>query len=184
MSKTDRQTEQVEDLYRQAGPAVLGYLTRRAATPEEAADLFGEVLVVLWRRRRDLPPAGQDRLWLFVVARNVLANHRRQAVRHRQAAAALAEQLRAVGTTPTEHGSTLNLRAALDQLDPVDREIIQLSVWEEFTSAEIGTVLDLPAATVRTRLRRARLRLRHDLDLQDEDEQASRQPALTGPHHR
>ncbi|RYG05141.1 MAG: hypothetical protein EOO02_04445, partial [Chitinophagaceae bacterium] len=34
--------------------------------------------------------------------------------------------------------------------------MIQLSIWERFTSSEIGTLLDLPAETVRTRLRRAR----------------------------
>lgn len=177
---TDRHAEQVETLYRETGPAVLGYLTRRAANPEEAADLFGEVLVVLWRRRRDLPPTGQDRLWLFVVARNVLANHRRRTGRHHQAAAALAEQLRAVTTTPPDPSRTLDLHVALDGLDPIDRDIIQLSVWDGFTSAEIGSLLDLSADTVRTRLRRARLRLRHDLDLPDQDDPDGRQAALTG----
>lgn len=184
MSRADRQTEQVELLYRQAGPAVLGYLTRRVASPEEAADLFGEVLVVLWRRRAELPPTGQDRLWLFVVARHVLANHRRRAVRHRRTAKALAEQLRSVEVTPTDLGQALDLRAAIDCLDPLDQEMIQLSVWEGFTSTEIGTLLDLSANTVRTRLHRARLRLRHDLGLQKDDEQDDRQPALTGPKNK
>ena len=180
MSRRDRRTEQVEALYRQTGPAVLGYLTRRVASPEQAADLFGEVLVVLWRRRGDLPPAGQDRLWLFVVARNVLANHQRQAVRHRHVTTALAEQLRSVVAEPPDLDQALDLHAALDGLQPLDREMIQLSTWEGFTSAEIGALLEMPADTVRSRLRRTRNRLRQDLNLTD-DQQSARQAALSGP---
>lgn len=181
MSRVEAQTAQVEDLYRQAGPAVLGYLTRRVATTEEAADLLGEVLVVLWRRRSDLPPTGQDRLWLFVIARNVLANHRRRTVRHRQATEALNEQLRTVATAAADTSRTLDLHAALDNLDPLDRDMIQLSIWERFTSSEIGTLLDMPPETVRTRLRRTRERLRHDLDLPDDENRNERQPVLSGP---
>ena len=183
MSKLEEQTAQVEELYREAGPAVLGYLTRRVATTEEAADLLGEVLVVLWRRRSDLPPAGKDRLWLFVIARNVLANHRRRTVRHRQAAAALNEQLRTVATGAADTSRTLDLHAALDNLDPLDpldRDMIQLFIWERFTSSEIGTLLDMPPETVRTRLRRARERLRHDLDLPDDENRDERRPVLFG----
>lgn len=184
MSRVEEQTAQVETLYREAGPAVLGYLTRRVATTEEAADLLGEVLVVLWRRRSDLPPAGQDRLWLFVIARNVLANHRRWTVRHREAAAALSEQLRTVTMAMVDTSRTLDLHAALNNLDSLDREMIQLSIWERFTSSEIGTLLNMPPETVRTRLRRARDRLRHDLDLPEDGNRNERQPALAGPEMR
>ncbi len=140
-------------------------ITRRVAAPEEAADLFGEVLVVLWRRRNELPPAGRDRLWLFVVARNVLANHQRRAVRHRHETTALADQLKSVLAEPPDLARTLDLHTALDNLPSLDREIIQLFIWEGFTSSEIGARLDIPADTVRSRLRRIRTRLRHDLNL-------------------
>lgn len=99
MSLYDRQAAQVEALYDKAGPAVLGYLTRRVDSAEEAADLFSEIMVVLWRRRAALPPPGEDRLWLFGVARNILANHRRQTVRHRAVATALAQELVVTAST-------------------------------------------------------------------------------------
>jgi RNA polymerase sigma-70 factor (ECF subfamily) len=59
----------------------------------------------------------------------------------------------------------LDVRRALQRLRPIDAEIITLAVWEGFTSPEIGTMLGLPAETVRTRMRRARARLRSDLGL-------------------
>ena len=176
---------QLDALYREAGPAVLGYLTRRADAPGQAADLFGEVLVVLCRRRDDLPPPGEDRLWLFGIARHVLANHQRQAIRRREVTAALAAHLQSIVTEPVDVDHIIDLHAAIDNLPAIDREIVQLTTWEGFTSTEIGTLLTMPAATIRTRLHRALARLRHDLNLIDDDSdgnQAQPQTPMPASH--
>lgn len=164
MSTTDNQ---VEALYRDHGHRVLGYLARRVTRPEDAADLFSEVLEVTWRRRHDLPPSPEDVLWVFGVARNVLANQRRAGLRRDTATRALARAVRHATPAPQashEVENGLDLRQALAALSDLDREIICLTAWEGLTSAEAGTVLALPAATVRSRLRRARVQLRQHLD--------------------
>lgn len=51
-------------LTRACGPRVLAYLTRRCPEREDAADLFGETLTVLWRRRDDVPGDDQELLRL------------------------------------------------------------------------------------------------------------------------
>lgn len=160
MSTTD---DQVEALYRDHGHRVLGYLTRRVARPEDAADLLSEVLEVTWRRRHDLPPSPDDVLWVFGVARNVLANQRRSGLRRDSATRALARTLnvvagRASATDAVDAG--VDVGRALAQLSDLDREIICLTGWEGLTSSEVGTVLNLPPATVRSRLGRARAKLR------------------------
>ena len=155
---------QVEALYRDHGHRVLAYLVRRAACPEDAADVMGEVMVTTWRRREDLPASPDDVPWLFGVARNTLANHRRAAVRRGEVTARLATAVRE--TAPDRTGATdtsIDVRRALERLDPLDREILTLDVWEGLTSAEIGVVVGMPAATVRSRLLRARRRLRTPL---------------------
>jgi DNA-directed RNA polymerase specialized sigma24 family protein len=48
----------------------------------------------------------------------------------------------------------------LASLPPSDAEIIRLIAWEGLSPAEVAIVLDMPAATVRTRLHRARIKLR------------------------
>ena len=159
--------DQVKALYRDHGHRVLGYLARRVTRPEDAADLFSEVLEVTWRRRADLPPSPDDVLWVYGVARNVLANQRRAGLRRDTATQALARAVRdEVPPTPpgNEVETGLDLRRALAALGHLDREIICLTAWEGLTSAEVGAVLDLPPATVRSRLRRARAQLRQLLN--------------------
>jgi RNA polymerase sigma factor (sigma-70 family) len=160
---SDRQ-EQVESLYRTQGVRVLGYLLRRVQEPDDAADLLSEVLVTAWRRRDALPQPPDDILWLFGVARNVLANDRRASRRRDTATRALADVLRTkVVQDDADIAEALDVRAALARLPEQEREIVQLTAWEGLTSDEVGRLLGIPAATVRSRLTRARSRLRHDL---------------------
>ena len=66
-----------------------------------------------------------------------------------------------VGADPADLGGDDDVvRAALAMLPPNDREVIQLTIWEELSAPEVAAVLGLPPATVRTRLHRARRRLR------------------------
>jgi RNA polymerase sigma-70 factor (ECF subfamily) len=56
------------------------------------------------------------------------------------------------------------LLAALGALEPQERALVVLRHVLDYSSSEIGKVLDLPPATVRTRLRRALGRLRELLE--------------------
>ncbi len=97
------------------------------------------------------------------MARNVLANQRRAGLRRDTAIRALARAVsHPAPPAPPSHEveDSLDLRQALDALSEPDREIICLTAWEGLTSSEAGAVLDLPPATVRSRLRRARIQLR------------------------
>ena len=141
---------------------VLRYATRRVAQPADAADVLVEVFSVAWRRRRQVPPPPQDRLWLFGVARRAVANHRRGERRR----SALQDRLRAsldVSFPIDEHPSLdepgRSVATAMAALDPGDRELLRLSAWEQLTPSGIATVVGVPAATVRVRLHRARARL-------------------------
>jgi RNA polymerase sigma-70 factor (ECF subfamily) len=53
--------------------------------------------------------------------------------------------------------------AALARLRPRDREVIQLSMWEELPQAAIGELLDCSDRAVTMRLHRALRRLEHEL---------------------
>ncbi len=54
----------------------------------------------------------------------------------------------------------LRVRTAVKRLPAEQRRLLMLRYWHGLSAAEIARRLNLPAATVRTRLRRARLRLR------------------------
>ena len=156
-------SRRVEELYRDHGRQVLGYLARRSSA-DEAADLMADVFEVVWRRRKHLPAPGEEKLWAFGVARNVLLNHQRgQRRRNHHETRQLADGIREATRTLTR--AEQDLRAALELLDPHDREIITLTFWEGFNFVEVAALLHQPAPTIRTRYRRARLRLHSALQL-------------------
>lgn len=69
------------------------------------------------------------------------------------------------GYTDSEIEFSIPVREALEKLDEVSKEIILLSVVAGFKSHEIGKIMDLPSATVRTKQKRALSKLREELEL-------------------
>src|SRR6201999_686174 len=81
-------------LYRDHGRAILEYALRRVADREDAADVVAETFLVVWRRMEEVPIGDGARLWLYGVARNVLANMHRAERRRTRLGRRLAETLR------------------------------------------------------------------------------------------
>lgn len=154
-----------DDLHAQLARPLLGYLIRRAASPEDAADLLAEAMTIAWTQRHALPPEDERRPWLFGIARNLLAQHRRHRTRRNKQIGQLAEALLSVeqSRVPTIE-LRIDLIRALRRLDRVDAEIITLSAWEGLSSTEISQILSIPASTVRVRLKRTREKLQRHLE--------------------
>ncbi|TCC49771.1 RNA polymerase sigma factor [Kribbella capetownensis] len=140
---------------------LLGYALRRVASPDDAADIVADTMLVAWRRFDEVPVDGTARLYLYGVARRVLANHRRGEIRRDRLAERLRLQL--AEATPDQTSladSTVAIREALAKLSDNDRELLMLTGWDGLDPREAAVVLGVPARTVRTRLHRARVRLR------------------------
>ncbi len=143
---------------------LLGYALRRSGSPEDAADIVAETMLVAWRRLDQLPQDETVRLWLYGVARRVLANHRRGQVRRERLGDLLRAQLE--NLTPDHAGeveANTVILAAMNDLSEDDRELIRLTTWEHLDPQQAAVVLGVPARTVRTRLHRARTRLKKAL---------------------
>jgi RNA polymerase sigma-70 factor (ECF subfamily) len=157
-------SERFAQLYADHGPDLLVYALRRVERSEDAAEILAETFVVAWRRVGDVPDGREALLWLYGVARLILANHRRGELRRVR----LTERLRTevFATQPAFSGPDVERTAlleALKRLNPMDREVLLLAGWEELEPAEIARVLGISAVTSRGRLHRARRRLRKEL---------------------
>ena len=165
---------------------LLGYALRRTDDAEDAADVVSETFLVAWRRLADVPEGSDARLWLYGVARRVLANQRRGTERRDR----LGERLRHdLAAAVPDHAGMLTARAdvtaALSRLGVVDQEVLQLTAWEGLDPREIATVLGVPAGAVRTRLSRARARLRRELgDDRAVDGHVPGDPLTSAPRNR
>ncbi len=162
------------------GPDVYAYLVRRA--PADAEDLLGRVWVEAYASRRSFDPArGSARSWLFGVARHVLLRHwrdRRPDPGDPMLTATPVDPWDEVDARLDSAALAGPLRAALGGLPEVDREMLLLIAWEQFTPTEAAAVVGIPPVTARTRLHRARSRMRtaletdHPPDAEDEPDPA------------
>ncbi|NNF11144.1 MAG: RNA polymerase subunit sigma-24, partial [Acidimicrobiia bacterium] len=67
-------------LYDRHYDAIHSYFLRRTDT-SSAPDLTAEVFLVAWRRIDDVPRGEDTLLWLYGVAANMAAHHRRSSAR-------------------------------------------------------------------------------------------------------
>jgi RNA polymerase sigma-70 factor, ECF subfamily len=153
------QTEaaRMEALADRLAPALLGYFARRVPEPADTADLVGETFLVLWRRTADVPEdPDAARMWAFGIARRVLSTYYRTGARRSALTARLRAELEVIAEDTHTDPQVTALRASLDRLDPLDREIVRLVHWDGFTLAEAARLLGKRPGTVRSRYHRAR----------------------------
>jgi RNA polymerase sigma-70 factor (ECF subfamily) len=152
-------------LYDESIPRVYRYVSRALAPHlADLDDLVAEVYLVAWRRIDNVPPSPEDLLWLFGVARNVVAHHRRSM------ALRLRLQDRVVRERPVHEP---DLEVPNEVLDAVrhlphrEREALHLVVWEGLSTEEAATVIGCSPNAVRIRVHRARRRLTDRLRIKD-----------------
>jgi RNA polymerase sigma-70 factor (ECF subfamily) len=147
-------------LYREHGRAILAYALRRTGSPEDAADAVAETFLVAWRRLNEVP-IGEARLWLYGVARRVIANQDRAERRRTALGQRLSQTLSTDLATHAPAGAeAAAVLRAMAGLRPEDRELLLLVSWEDLTPAQAAKVLGISALAARSRLHRARRRLR------------------------
>lgn len=143
---------------REVAEPVRRYLARRT-DPDTAEEAFAEVLLVCWRRVGDLP--AEPLPWVYVVARNCLANAERSRRRRERLTARLRSvERQPVVPDPADTPDHAGLHRALARLRSGDAELLRLWAWEDLTPGEIATVLGVTENAAAIRLHRAKRRLR------------------------
>jgi RNA polymerase sigma factor (sigma-70 family) len=159
---TVRADEQCAALYRRHGAEILRYCRRKLAEPADAEDVAQQVFVraygALLRGERVRLP----RHWLLRIARNEC---RRFAARRRRVEEVGFDE--AIDVAPVDEGaqwSPAEIRRALDELVPTQRQALVLRELEGRPYTEIARELRLTVSAVETLLFRARRSLREQLD--------------------
>jgi RNA polymerase sigma-70 factor (ECF subfamily) len=143
------------------------YLVRRVGAG--AADgVLADVFRIAFERRAAFDRDRADaRPWLYGIATNVLAKHRRAEARRLRATAELAQSRELPADAADGAAAALDARElwprvaeAISALPPGERDALLLHVWEDLPYEEVATALGVPVGTVRSRIHRARRRLR------------------------
>ncbi len=156
--------ERFEALYTDEYASIYGYVYRRLHyAASEVPDLVAEVFSVAWRRLDDLPHGGEARLWLYGLARHLLANHRRGSHRRVRLQSRLRREVSTgVRVNVAADPADAWLADAIERLPDAYREALRLVSWEGCTHAEAAQILGCSVNAVALRLHKAKARLRED----------------------
>ncbi len=153
-------------LFRRHAPYMQRYVVRRVGR-DAADDIVAETFLLAFRQRDSYDLSRADaRPWLYGIATNLIA-------RHRRAETALYRALARTGTDPVAESFTervddrvsasaagRRLAAGLARLSEELRDTLLLVTWGDLSYEEAAVALGVPVGTVRSRMSRARSKLR------------------------
>jgi RNA polymerase sigma factor (sigma-70 family) len=153
------------ELYARHFADIYRYMAARIG-PDVADDLAAETFLAAFRRKHTFDPRlGAVRPWLYGIATNLIAGHRRAESRRYAALArvgidaAVQDDEEQIAQRLTAWQARRSLARALARLPDRDRDVLLLTAVGELSYAEVAFALSVPEGTVASRLNRARRRL-------------------------
>jgi RNA polymerase sigma-70 factor (ECF subfamily) len=157
----ERDREAFEILYGRYVRPVFGLALRRLGDRGHAEDAVQEAFAAIWRSASTYrPERGAAGGWLYTVARNAIVDRLR---RNGPAFDAELPELASAEPGPAQRAEDSDVawrvHRALEELQPREREVIELAYWSGMSQSEVAQYLHLPLGTVKTRTRSALARL-------------------------
>jgi RNA polymerase sigma-70 factor (ECF subfamily) len=149
----------LEALYRESRDDVYAYALTIVRDAPAAEDVTAQAFERAMRRRRLYAPRrGTPRAWLFGIARNAALDELRRRGRHAELTSDPPDR----AAEDQEELATLriDLRRALAELAPRERELVALRFHAGLTHAEVARVLGISESNAQTLLHRTIQKLR------------------------
>lgn len=158
-----------EALYRSARDDVYAYVATLLRDPAAAEDVTALAFERAYRRRRSFDRRrGDERAWLFGIARNAALDE----LRRRRRSASMFGDLEDPGGDPVVEAADVTLRrtavrTALNRLSAREREIVALKFHAGLSNGELASVLGVSESNAGTLLYRVMQKLRRACDEMD-----------------
>jgi RNA polymerase sigma-70 factor, ECF subfamily len=155
VARTDRNTTEIETLYRQHGAALLLFASAISGDRGRAQDALHQVFLKAIENG-SLSQAINKKAYLFACVRNAVLNDAKLQDRN------MPLDIDSAWFSPPDrdYAAEQNLRRALADLPDDQREVIVLHIWGELTFSEIGDLLSVSSNTAASRYRYALAKLR------------------------
>lgn len=174
VQRSPSQDMRLQRLHASYHDAMWAYCYRRLPRAD-VPDAVAEVFLVAWRRIEEAPADDEALLWLYGVARNVVRNFNRSARRRLRLVGKLGSVRQPHSPSPEiqviHSAENRELLAAVEQLKPLERELLRLHTWEELSLAEIASITGHSVRSVESRLTRIRRKLAASLGIPRKDRQ-------------
>jgi len=150
-----------ELLYNRYVRSVFGLALRRLGDRHRAEDATQEAFAAIWRSASTYrPERGPAAGWLYAVARNAIVDRfRANGPRMDGELPELVSNEPGPGEQAEQWYVSWRVHRALEELQPREREVIELAYWSGMSQSEVAEFLGLPLGTVKTRTRSGLARL-------------------------
>jgi RNA polymerase sigma-70 factor (ECF subfamily) len=166
---SDAREREFAALFEEFAAPIYNYVLRMVADPDRAADIAQDTFIKAYRKLDTVTEATSTRSWLYRIATNTAIDD----MRRRRMVSPMGDDAPAFANRPDHRpgpeaqvlASTLDERVqrALLTLRPNHRQCLLLSDLEDMSARDIGEVMGLSYAAVRTLLCRARGEMRRAL---------------------
>jgi RNA polymerase sigma-70 factor (ECF subfamily) len=159
-----------DELARRYYQPLMRYLQRLTGRETLAEELYQQTWLSVLDHLAKFDPnqPGGFKAWIFRIATNKANDHWRSAGRERQAKAGLRLVTDESGPAPAERldatEQQLKLRAAIEQLPEVQKQVVLLRYYSGLKFVEIARMLGCPLNTALGRMHKATLKLREMMD--------------------
>jgi RNA polymerase sigma-70 factor, ECF subfamily len=155
-------------LYRRLAPALYGMAFRMMNDAKEAEDVLQEGFTYIWRKANTYDPGRSSAYaWAVMIVRNkaidkLRARQRGERLREKVTSESglFADQVDTSAQEPVSRERKVQVREALQQIAPEQRQAVELAFFSGLTHEQIAERLGTPLGTIKARIRRGLLRLR------------------------
>lgn len=163
--------ESLEILVRRYGTLLLSFIFRMVHDPQRSEDLFQDVFLIVWKKRRQYRFPHPFKSWLYRIA----INRVRQVLRRRgERKLRLLEDSPDFVDPPTGEASPADsaiavesstlVQQAVSLLPAKQRLVVTMRLWNGFSYAEIADAMGIREATVRSNMHDALITIRRFLE--------------------
>jgi len=157
----------VRALYERFGGLVFTVANRMLKDRHRAEEVTQHVFLQAWRNAEQFEPGRDFAPWLATIARraaiDVLRREQRRPAGSLEVADLADSALVTLPPSAEQIETVWSVRAAIEGLEPDEREIVKMQHIDGHTHAEIAERLDIAVGTVKSRSHRAHRRLANRL---------------------
>ncbi|MEP5153041.1 sigma-70 family RNA polymerase sigma factor [Planktotalea sp.] len=160
-----RDRDAFSQLFDHLAPRLKGFVMRSGTGAAQAEEIVQDVMLTVWRKASMFDPhRAQASAWIYQIARNrhidIVRKENRpipDELTHEPAVEPDASHILAFDQEASQ------LKSAIEQLQPDQKEIIEKAYLGDLTHKEISDQTGLPLGTVKSRIRLGLSRLRKEL---------------------
>ena len=149
--------EEFRAFYERTARSLWAYLSRTCGDPAKTDDFLQEAYYRFYRAGKQYESESHRRNSLFQIATNVLRDAGRRSRRHGEVP--LAEERSPAPSPERQVAMRTDVGRAIQQLEPLQRELLWLAYAQGVSHDEIAEILGLRSISIRTLLFRAKKKL-------------------------